>query len=128
MLNALLAERCDQSCYLRRPADCSAGKLRRTCSAVPLPVSVVRMAVACWPAARPDSNRTDLFSNHPPAADFARQLQRLALTVDCPLALAGEAAELASEQLAGSTIACLGNDARSLSRRLLQLLNGHMDT
>ena len=69
-----------------------------------------------------------LFSNHPPAADFARQLQRLALTVDCPLALAGEAAELASEQLAGSTIACLGNDARSLSRRLLQLLNGHMDT
>ena len=69
-----------------------------------------------------------LFSNHPPAADFARQLERLALTVDCPLALAGEAAELASEHLAGSAIACLGNDARSLSRRLLQLLNGPMDT
>ena len=41
-----------------------------------------------------------LFSNHPPAADLARQLQRLALTIDCPLALAGEAAELAGEQLA----------------------------
>ena len=69
-----------------------------------------------------------LFSNHPPGVDFARQLQRLALSVDCPLALAGEAAELASEQLAGTSIACLGSDARSLSRRLLQLLNGHMDT
>ncbi|ANA72952.1 hypothetical protein A6R75_23410 [Pseudomonas aeruginosa] len=60
MLKALLAERCDQSCYLRRPVDCSTGKLRRTCPAVPLVVSVMRMAVARRPAARPDSIRTDL--------------------------------------------------------------------
>ena len=30
MLNALLAERCDLSCYLRRPGDYSPGKLRWT--------------------------------------------------------------------------------------------------
>ena len=69
-----------------------------------------------------------LFSNHPPAADFSRQLGKLALALDCPLAVAGEVAELAEEQLAGSPVACLGSDARTLQRRLQQLLRGHLDT
>ncbi len=69
-----------------------------------------------------------LFSNHPPAADFSRQLGKLALALDCPLAVAGEVAELAEEQLTGSPVACLGSDARTLQRRLQQLLRGHLDT
>lgn len=69
-----------------------------------------------------------LFSNHSPASDLVRQLGRLALTLDCQLAIAGEVSELAAEQLSGSVIACLGNDARSLQRRMQQLLCGHLDT
>lgn len=69
-----------------------------------------------------------LFSNHPPANDFARQIMRLALSLECPLAIAGEVAELAREQLRGSAVACLGNDGRSLSRRMQQLLRGQLDT
>lgn len=69
-----------------------------------------------------------LFSNHPPANDFARQIMRLALSLECPLAIAGEVAELAREQLSGSAVACLGNDGRSLSRRMQQLLRGQLDT
>ncbi len=69
-----------------------------------------------------------LFSNHPPASDLARQLGRLALTLDCPLAIAGELSELAAEQLSGSAIACLGSAAGGLQRRMQQLLRGHLDT
>lgn len=69
-----------------------------------------------------------LFSNRPPTSGLVRQLGRLALTLDCPLALAGEVAELAAEQLSGSTIACLGNAASGLQRRMQQLLRGHLDT
>jgi MerR family transcriptional regulator, light-induced transcriptional regulator len=69
-----------------------------------------------------------LFSNHPPANDFARQMTRLALTLECPLAIAGELAELAGEQMSGSSIACLGNDGRTLQRRMQQLLRGQLDT
>lgn len=69
-----------------------------------------------------------LFSNHPPANDFARQMARLALTLDCPLAIAGEVSELAADQMSGSSVACLGNDGRSLQRRMQQLLRGHLDT
>jgi MerR family transcriptional regulator, light-induced transcriptional regulator len=69
-----------------------------------------------------------LFSNHPPANDFARHMTRLALSLDCPLAIAGEVAELAREQISGSAVACLGNDGRSLQRRMQQLLRGHLDT
>jgi hypothetical protein len=32
-----------------------------------------------------------LFSNHAPAADLPRRLNRLALSLDCPLLLAGDA-------------------------------------
>jgi MerR family transcriptional regulator, light-induced transcriptional regulator len=69
-----------------------------------------------------------LFSNHRPGADFSRQMSRLALAVECPLALAGEVAEMLDEQVAGSPVACLGSDARTLQRRLQQLLEGHLDT
>lgn len=69
-----------------------------------------------------------LFSNHPPASDLVRQLGRLALTLDCPLAIAGELSELAAEQLSGSAIACLGSAAGGLQRRMQQLLRGHLDT
>jgi DNA-binding transcriptional MerR regulator len=69
-----------------------------------------------------------LFSNHPPAADFTRRIKRLALALDCPVLLAGEAAELAQESLEGSPVACLGSDGRSMQRRLQQFLAGHLDT
>jgi DNA-binding transcriptional MerR regulator len=69
-----------------------------------------------------------LFSNHRPGADFSRQMARLALALECPLALAGEVAEMLDEQVAGSPVACLGSDARTLQRRLQQLLGGRLDT
>ncbi|HYQ39518.1 MAG TPA: MerR family transcriptional regulator [Pseudomonas sp.] len=69
-----------------------------------------------------------LFSNRPPAADLPRQLARLALALDCPLALAGEVAELAEEALQGTPVACLGSEGRLMPRRLQQFLAGHLDT
>ncbi|MDB6143026.1 MAG: ycgE 2 [Pseudomonas sp.] len=69
-----------------------------------------------------------LYSNHPPAADLSRRLQRLALTLDCPVLLAGEASDLAQDGLVGTPIACLGGDGRLMQRRLQQFLAGHMDT
>lgn len=69
-----------------------------------------------------------LFSNQPPAEDFPRQLSRLALALECPLLLAGDSADLAEESLAGSPIACLGNEGRLMQRRLQQFLAGHLDT
>lgn len=69
-----------------------------------------------------------LYSNHPPAADLPRRLQRLVLVLDCPVLLAGEAADLAQESLDGSPIACLGSDGRLMQQRLQQFLAGHLDT
>ncbi len=69
-----------------------------------------------------------LFSNRPPEAELPRQLARLALALDCPLALAGELAELAEESLQGSSVACLGSEGRVMQRRLRQYLAGHLDT
>lgn len=69
-----------------------------------------------------------LFSNHPPAADLPRRLQRLALALDCPVLLAGEASDLAQESLNDSPIACLGSDGRLMQQRLQQFLAGHLDT
>ncbi|MDX5371754.1 MAG: MerR family transcriptional regulator [Pseudomonadaceae bacterium] len=69
-----------------------------------------------------------LFSNQPPAADLAQQLRRLALALDCPLALAGDAADLAEDELDGSPVACLGNEGRLMQHRLQQFLAGHLDT
>ncbi|QEY65853.1 MerR family transcriptional regulator [Metapseudomonas lalkuanensis] len=69
-----------------------------------------------------------LFSNQPPADDLGQQLNRLALGLDCPMALAGETADLMSEELDGTPVACLGSEGRLMQRRLRQFLAGHLDT
>ncbi len=69
-----------------------------------------------------------LFSNQPPNEELPRTLARLALAVDCPLALAGDAADLAEDSLQGSPIASLGSAGRLMQRRLQQFLAGHLDT
>ncbi|MDB6050063.1 MAG: ycgE 2 [Pseudomonas sp.] len=69
-----------------------------------------------------------VYSNHPPADDLPRRLQRLALMLDCPILLAGEASDLAQDSLAGSPIACIGSDGRQMQRCLRQFLAGHLDT
>ncbi len=69
-----------------------------------------------------------VFSNHAPTAELPKRLQRLALTLDCPLMLAGDAADLAQDRLSGSPVACLGNDGRLMQKRLRQFLSGRLDT
>lgn len=69
-----------------------------------------------------------LFSNHAPATELPKRLSRLALTLDCPVMLAGDAAELAQDRLSASTIGCLGNDGRLMQQRLRQFLHGSLDT
>ncbi|AZE57414.1 Transcriptional regulator, MerR family [Pseudomonas synxantha] len=69
-----------------------------------------------------------LFSNHAPGSELPSRLNRLALTLDCPLLLAGDASDLAEQSLAGSSIGCLGNDGRVMPRRLQQFLSGHLDS
>jgi DNA-binding transcriptional MerR regulator len=69
-----------------------------------------------------------LFSNRSPGADLPLRLNRLALTLNCPLLLAGDASDLAEQSLAGSSIGCLGNDGRLMSRRLQQFLSGRLDS
>jgi DNA-binding transcriptional MerR regulator len=69
-----------------------------------------------------------LFTNHPPSIDLPRQLKRLALALDCPVALAGEGADLAQDSLEGSPVACIGSEGRTMQRRLQQFLAGHLDT
>jgi len=69
-----------------------------------------------------------VFSNHSPSNEFPRRLERLALTLDCPLFLAGDAAQLAQEQLSGTSVGCLGNEGRLMQRRLQQFLRGGLDT
>lgn len=69
-----------------------------------------------------------LFSNVPHSEAQLRQLNRLSLGVDCPLALAGEAAELGREALAGTAVACLGSSGKLMQRRLRQFLAGQLDT
>jgi len=68
-----------------------------------------------------------VFSNHSPSSELPRRLNRLALTLDCPLLLAGDASDLAQEQLAGSSIGCLGSEGRLMQRRLQQYLSGNLD-
>ncbi|POF42676.1 helix-turn-helix-type transcriptional regulator [Pseudomonas laurylsulfativorans] len=69
-----------------------------------------------------------LFSNHVPAAELPRRLNRLAMSLNCQLLLAGDAADLAQESLAGSSIGCLGNEGDVMSQRLKQFLAGSLDT
>ncbi len=69
-----------------------------------------------------------LFSNHAPAAELPRRLNRLALSLDCPVMLAGDAADLAQDSLQGSSIGCLGNEGATMRQRLTQFLAGKLDT
>ena len=69
-----------------------------------------------------------LFSNVPSSAALHKQMNKLALALTCPLAIAGEAAELSEQELRGTPIACLGNSGRLMQRRLLQFLAGSLDT
>ncbi|WP_248748563.1 MerR family transcriptional regulator [Pseudomonas sp. MWU15-20650] len=69
-----------------------------------------------------------LFSSHFHNHDVLERLNRLALTLDCPLFLAGAASELAEKALAGSSVGCLGSEGRLMQRRLQQFLSGRLDT
>ena len=69
-----------------------------------------------------------LVSNHAPAAELPRRLNRLAMSLDCQLLLAGDASELAQESLAGSSIGCLGNEGGVMRQRMKQFLAGNLDT
>ncbi|MFJ5255841.1 MerR family transcriptional regulator [Pseudomonas sp. NPDC088414] len=69
-----------------------------------------------------------LFSNHAPTADLPRRLNRLALSLDCQVMLAGDTADLAQDNLAGSSIGCLGNEAATMRQRMTQFLAGTLDT
>jgi len=69
-----------------------------------------------------------VFSNHAPSHDLPGRLTRLAMTLECPLLLAGDISDLAQESLAGSPVGCLGNDGHLMQRRLQGFLNGTLDT
>ncbi|KIK83614.1 MerR family transcriptional regulator [Pseudomonas koreensis] len=69
-----------------------------------------------------------LFSNHAPTADLPRRLNRLALSLDCQVLLAGDTADLAQDSLAGSSIGCLGNEGATMRQRMTQFLAGTLDT
>ncbi|MFC6296340.1 MerR family transcriptional regulator [Pseudomonas sp. CCM 7893] len=69
-----------------------------------------------------------VFSNHSPTHDLPQRLTRLAMTLECPLLLAGDASDLAQKSLAGSPIGCQGNDGHLMQRRLQGFLNGTLDT
>ncbi|MVV52222.1 MerR family transcriptional regulator [Pseudomonas sp. PB120] len=69
-----------------------------------------------------------LISNHAPSPELPRRLNRLALSLDCQLFLAGDASDLAQESLAGSSIGCLGNEGVVMRQRLKQFLAGNLDT
>ena len=69
-----------------------------------------------------------LVSNHAPAVDLPKRLEKLAMSLDCPVMLAGDASDLAQESLAGSSIGCLGNEGTEIRQRLRQFLAGNLDT
>ncbi|WP_367255892.1 MerR family transcriptional regulator [Pseudomonas sp. stari2] len=69
-----------------------------------------------------------LFSNHAPTAELPRRLNRLALSLDCQLMLAGDAADLAQDSLAGSAVGCLGNEGSTMRQRMNRFLAGTLDT
>ena len=69
-----------------------------------------------------------LFSSHAPTPELPRRLNRLAMSLDCQLLLAGDVSELAQENLNGSSIGCLGNEGMMMRQRLKQFLAGNLDT
>ena len=46
------------------------------------------------------------------------RLMRLAQTLNCSMSLAGAGSNVAQEALAGSSVACLGSEARLMNQRL----------
>ncbi|TWD49228.1 MerR family transcriptional regulator [Pseudomonas sp. SJZ131] len=69
-----------------------------------------------------------LFSNHAPAPELPRRLNRLALSLDCQVLLAGDASDLAQESLAGSSVGCLGNEGVLMRHRLKQFMAGKLES
>ncbi|MHC8355773.1 MerR family transcriptional regulator [Pseudomonas sp. LB3P81] len=69
-----------------------------------------------------------LVSSHAPAPELSRRLNRLAMSLDCQLMLAGDASDLAQESLTGSSIGCLGSEGVVMRQRLKQFLAGNLDT
>lgn len=69
-----------------------------------------------------------LFLAAPPTSAQQRELRKLELAIDCPLALAGPGAGLLDDELKGSAIANLGGSASLMRRRLAQFLAGRLDT
>ncbi|QGZ31311.1 MerR family transcriptional regulator [Stutzerimonas stutzeri] len=69
-----------------------------------------------------------IYTKVSPNTTLLRQLSKLSLSVECPLAMAGEGTIIAEENLRGSPIACLGDSGQLMQRRLLQLIDGHLDT
>lgn len=69
-----------------------------------------------------------LFSNHAPTADLPRRLNRLALSLDCQVMLAGDTADLIQDSLVGSSIGCLGNEGATMRQRMTQFLAGAQGT
>src|SRR5690606_24737453 len=65
-----------------------------------------------------------LWLNTPLDTMLLRQLRALALTIDCPLGLAGPGAELVTDQLSGTPIAVLGATSGEARLPLRQLLSG----
>jgi DNA-binding transcriptional MerR regulator len=69
-----------------------------------------------------------LLSNHAPAPELPRRLNRLAMSLDCQLLLAGDVSELMQDSLRGSSIGCLGSEGLVMRQRLKQFLAGSLDT
>lgn len=69
-----------------------------------------------------------LFAPAPPTNSLMAQLGKLALAVDCPVALAGVGAELSADRLQGNAIARLGSQPQLMRRRLRQFIEGRLDT
>lgn len=69
-----------------------------------------------------------LFYNHAPAAELPRRLNRLAMSLDCQLMVAGDMAELMQDSLTGSSVGCLGTEGAQMRQRLKQFLAGNLDT
>ena len=69
-----------------------------------------------------------LFADVQPTQLQLRHVHKLALAIDCPLALSGVGASLLDETLTGSAIANLGSNGRLMRRRLESFIDGHLDT
>lgn len=69
-----------------------------------------------------------LYAPAPLAENQRRQLARLVLAIDCPLALAGMGAELDAEALRGTPIANLGGQSTLMRQRLRRFIDGKLDT